>query len=187
MLHKALLAVVLPMIVAVPTISDHTVIAMQAAAESLPNAAAQAQAGSARRKPYCYGLKCTLSGGLSQPGQSCVPDRRGDYCKNPHGMPPDCYFFKCSQPNGFNAPGQSCVVDPDGSLCRRSPVDPDGTWKIAPPPPSPPPSPSSPSPPPSPPPPPPPSPPLTPPPPQRMTPPPPLHGKSHDSNTNLAR
>ena len=165
MLNKALLAVVLPMIVALPTASVDTVLAMKKAgslparkAEGLPAAAADAGTGSDKGFPNCYYLKCTKSNGISASGQSCVPDLKGDFCTSPHSVSDGyCYYFKCSKTNGFNAPGQTCVVDPDGDMCQRNPVNPDGTWKIAPsPPPLPPPSPS---PPPSPPPPPPPPPP----------------------------
>ena len=150
MLNKALLAVVLPMIVALPTASVDTVLAMKKAggpparkAEGLPAAAADAGTGSDKGFPNCYYLKCTLANGISASGQSCVPDLSGDFCTSPHSVSDGyCYYFKCSKTNGFNAPGQTCVVDPDGGMCQRNPVNPDGTWKIAPsPPPLPPPSP----------------------------------------------
>ena len=153
MLHKALLAVVLPMIVALPTTSVDSVLAMKERsgpparkAKGLPAAATNAGTGSDKGFPFCYYLKCTLTTGIRASGQSCVPDLSGDFCTSPHSVSDGyCYYFKCSKTNGFNAPGQACVVDPDGGMCQRNPVNPDGTWKIAPsPPPFPPPSPSPP-------------------------------------------
>ena len=155
MLNKALLAVVLPMIVALPTTSVDSVLAMKERsgpparkAEGLPAAAANAGTGGDKGFPFCYYLKCTLTTGIRAHGQSCVPDLSGDFCASPHSVSDGyCYYFKCSKTNGFNAPGQTCVVDPDGGMCQRNPVNPDGTWKKAPsPPPLPPPSPPPPSP-----------------------------------------
>eukprot|EP00900_Chrysochromulina_parva_P006858 jgi/Chrpa1/16173/Chrysochromulina_OHIO_Genome00020486-RA len=106
MLNKALLAVVLPMIVALPTTSVDSVLAMKKErsgpparkAEGLPAAAANAGTGGDKGFPFCYYLKCTLTTGIRASGQSCVPDLSGDFCTSPHSVSDGyCYYFKCSK------------------------------------------------------------------------------------------